>query len=100
MSRIDSGFSGLPYFGPEILGGVQKSLRFGLLLRHPGPLQDVPRGCPEMTPVWPYFEASGAFAGSVCPEMTPVWPNSAPADPVLGLRFQEVSKNDSGLAFF
>ena len=32
--------------------------------------------------------------------MTPVWPNSAPADLVLGLRFQEVSKNDSGLALF
>ena len=75
-----------------------------------------------MIPVWPYFEASGAFAGGClgvsgddsglallwgirglcrrCPEMTPAWPNSALADLILGLKFQEVSKNDSGSALF
>ena len=68
--------------------------------------------CPETIPAWPYFEASGAFTLVVrhpgplqrvsrgCPEMTPVWPYSAPADLILGLRFQAVSRNDCGLALF
>ena len=32
--------------------------------------------------------------------MTPAWPNSALADLIPGLKFQEVSENDSGLALF